>query len=256
MLGLEAISLLASLLQLRAELVEVLLEVSRALHSDLEAWVRSSLDPDDTDVAPVGEHVDDLRQLGHPLRSETLKDQRLVLVQVEHVFDNAYVLVGGQTYTDRQKVGEVLLAVLSGLSVTARIAVPALALRGTSSLVGVRSLAVLSSLAVRSSFAAILAGSRVPALLAAAIAIAGRLMLLLLVVAGIGRVGGRCLLRGLRRSALVHCASRGSGGGGLGACLGLCGCGRFRRGGCCLAGLCRHRLGGGLSRGRCHGSKS
>ena len=252
MLGLKAVSLLASLLQLRAELVEVLLEVSGALHSDLEAWVRSSLDPDDTDVAPVGEHVDDLRQLGHPLGSETLKDQRLVLVQVEHVFDDAHVLVGGQTHADRQQVGEVLLAVLSGLSVTARIAIPALA-RGTSSL------AILSSLAVvvgSSSFAAILAGTRVPALLAAAIAIASRLTLLLLVVAGIGRVGGRSLLRGLGRRALVHRASCGSGGGGLGACLGLCGCGRLRRGGCCLAGLCRHRLGGGLGGGRCHGSKS
>ena len=173
-----------------------------------------------------------------------------MLVQVEHVFDDAHVLVGGQTHADRQQVGEVLLAVLSGLSVTARIAIPALARRTSS-------LAVLGSLAVvvgSSSFAAILAGSRVPALLAAAIAIAGRLMLLLLVVAGIGRVGGRSLLRGLGRRSLVHGASCGS--GGLGACLGLCGCGRLRRGGCCLAGLCRHRLGGGLGGGCCHGSKS
>ena len=163
-----------------------------------------------------------------------------MLVQVEHIFDDAHVLVGGQTHADRQKVGEVLLAVLSRLSVPAWLTIPTLA-RGTSSLAGVGSLAVVVG---SSSFTAILAGSRVPALLAAAIA--SRLTLLL-VVAGIGgRVGGRCLLRGLRRRALVHGASRGSGGGGLGACLGLC----------CLAGLCGQSLGGSLGCGCCHGSKS
>ena len=184
MLGLKAVSLLASLLQLRAELVEVLLEVSGALHSDLEAWVRYSLDPDDTDVAPGREHVDDLRQLGHPLGSETLKDQRLVLVQVEHVLDDAHVLVGGQTYANRQQVGEIFLAILSGLSVTALLAVFALA-SGTRSLVASLVTRLVGSFVVvgSSSFTAILASSRVPALLLIA---AGRLLLLLA-----GSVGGR-----------------------------------------------------------------
>ena len=101
-IGLELVSLLATLLELRVELVVVLLEVSRSLHDDLEAKVRSSLDPDHADVAPSRENIHNLSQLSHPLGPKALKDQRLMLVQVENVLDDAHVLVGGQTHANRQ----------------------------------------------------------------------------------------------------------------------------------------------------------
>ena len=73
-IGLELVSLLATLLELRIELVVVLLEVSRALHDDLEAEVRSSLDPDDADLAPSRQNIHNLSQLGHPLGPKALED--------------------------------------------------------------------------------------------------------------------------------------------------------------------------------------
>lgn len=102
-----------------------------------------------------------------------------MLVQVENTLDDAHVLVGGQTYANRQQVGEILLAVLSRLSVTALLAILALASR-TRCLVG--RLVIVGS---TSSFAAILAGSRVLALLTSA-----SRLLLLLGGAGGGRVSG------------------------------------------------------------------
>ena len=93
--SLETVSLLTSLLQLGSELVKVLLELSSAFDRDLETRVRSRLDPDHLDVAPGRQNIDNLSQLGHALRAETLQDQRLMLVQVEHVLDDAHILVGG-----------------------------------------------------------------------------------------------------------------------------------------------------------------
>ena len=112
-IGLELFSLLATLLELRVELVIVFLEVNRSLHDDLEAKIRSSLDPDHADVAPSRQNIHNLSQLGHPLGPKALKDQRLMLIQVENVLDDAHVLVCGQTHANRQQVGEVFLAVLS-----------------------------------------------------------------------------------------------------------------------------------------------
>ena len=97
------------------------MELGRALDRYLEARVRSRLDPDDLDVVPCRQHVNNLSQPGHALGSETLQDERLVLVQVENVLDDANVLVCWQSVANRQQICEVMLL--------SRLFVSALALR-------------------------------------------------------------------------------------------------------------------------------
>ena len=111
LLSLESISLLAALLQLQGELIEVLLEVGGTLHHDLQCWVRSSLDPDDCDVSPSGEYVHHLCQLSHALISEAEKLERFMLALVEHILDDAHILVRGESGTDRDNIAEVLFTI-------------------------------------------------------------------------------------------------------------------------------------------------
>lgn len=109
LLSLEAISLITSLLKLHSEIIKVFLELSGALDSNLESRVRSRLDSDDSDVAPGREHIHNLCELGHALRTEALEDEGLMLVQVENILNDAHVLVRWETHANRQQICEVLL---------------------------------------------------------------------------------------------------------------------------------------------------
>ena len=110
----EAISLLTALLQLKGELIVVLLEVGGRLHHDLECWVGPSLDPDDLDIVPAGEDIDDLSEAGHAAIAVAPELKCLVLVSVEDVLDEADVGVDGEAGADRQHIAEVLLSGLIG----------------------------------------------------------------------------------------------------------------------------------------------
>ena len=105
----EAISLLTALLQLQGELIIVLLEVSGRLHHDLECWVGPSLNPDDLDIVPASENIDDLSEAGHAAIAVAPELKSLVLIGVEDVLDEADVGIAREAGADRQHIAEILL---------------------------------------------------------------------------------------------------------------------------------------------------
>ena len=111
----EALPLLTALLDHQRILIEVLLELGSALDDDHETIGLADLDLRDLDVAPAREHVDDLCQLGHANLAVCLKLDLFVLVQVDHVLDDAQVLANWQAHSDDQHVG---LVILEGLALS------------------------------------------------------------------------------------------------------------------------------------------
>ena len=115
LLSTSAFTLLTTLLSLEGERIVVLLEVSRALDNNLETWLRSGLDLGHMNVAPSREDVDHLSQPGHASLIIAVKLELIMLVQVEHVLDNADILDYVKPSADRQDIAQVLLGSLTSV---------------------------------------------------------------------------------------------------------------------------------------------
>ena len=93
----------------------MLLEFSCALDNNLETWVRSSLDLGHMNVAPSREDVDHLSQPCHASLTVAVKLDLFMLVQVEHILDDADVLDYVKSHADRQDVAQILSGGLTSL---------------------------------------------------------------------------------------------------------------------------------------------
>ena len=111
------VSLLTTLLKRLSKAVKVLLEVGGALDRDLERWLRLGLDLDYTDVAPSGEHVDNLSQLGHAPILVADQLQVLVLAHIQDILDDANVLRDTKAIANDEDVAQVLLLLSTGVSI-------------------------------------------------------------------------------------------------------------------------------------------
>ena len=88
---LESIPLFSSLLEGFGKAIVLLLELTRPLDLDFECRVHSSLDLDHLNVAPVGQYIDNLSQLGHSNVPESMQLEHLMSVLGENVLDDCHI---------------------------------------------------------------------------------------------------------------------------------------------------------------------